>query len=276
MRIDELIGSKEFIWTLEVIPPEKGDFSGEFEEISKISLFVDAVNITDMPGANLKMSSWGMGIFVHNQGVLPIVQYTCRDRNSLALKGDMFALEGLGIENVLVLGGDPPQKDSSVKAVYEMDTVSFIKWISDNTSLCVGAAVNPGADDLAIELKKIEAKVRAGARFFQTQAVYEPDKFCEFMEKVRDFGVPIICGVIPLRSRKMAEFMNKNIPGIFVPQDLIRRIDEAEDKVECGVEIAVDIILQVKDVCSGIHLMPIKGLNVAYKIYERLRELGVR
>ncbi len=273
MRIDELARDK-FLITVELNPPACSRVDSLLADFRKVKDLVDAVNITDMPGANLKMSSWGAGLWVMREGGNPIVQYTCRDRNRLALKGDVLALESFGIDNLLVLGGDPPRigDHPEAKVVYDFDTVGFMRWISENTSICVGGAVNPGAEDFSVEREKVKAKIDAGARFFQTQAVYDKEAFFSFMDRVQELrSVPVIVGIIPLRSEKMALFMNENIPGIKVPDEIISRISSAEDKVKCGIEIALEIINQIKGYCDGIHIMPIRSVDTAVALIERLK-----
>ncbi len=273
--IDELVGKKGFVVTVEVNPPSNADIEEFKEEVSVVKEYVDAVNVTDMPGANLRMSPWSAGLWAVRWGVNPIVQYTCRDRNALALKGDIYGIESLGVRNILVLGGDPAHigDHPNAKVVYDFDPVSFIDWVSNHTSLCVGAAMNPGSRDWKLEMQKSLAKVKSGARFFQTQAVYEPDKFREFVSLLRkDISVPIIAGIIPLRSEKMAKFMNENIPGIDVPDSLIERISDARDKIACGLDISWEIIEQIKEVCQGIHIMPIRSVKTILPLLKRLRE----
>lgn len=274
--IAELSKERPFLVTVEINPPASSDVAGFLEEVKSVADRADAVNITDMPGANLKMSPWGAGLWALRSGANPIVQYTCRDRNRLALKGDAYALESFGVRNVLVLGGDPPNigNEPSAKAVYDMDTVSFIGWISENTSLCVGAAVNPGAEDLEVEKQKCLAKASAGARFFQTQAVYTKEVFLRFLDKVGDLGVPILVGIIPLRSEKMARFMNANIPGIEVPEWMIEeigRLNSPEDKIKYGIDQALRLIEDLRPYCAGVHLMPIKGVRLVLPILETLK-----
>ena len=274
MKISDIARQKDFLITLEINPVKGSSAEELIKEFSLVKGKVDAVNITDMPGANLKMSPWAAGLLALKSGLIPIVQYTCRDRNELAIKGDVYGLESFGVENMLILGGDPPQMGDhpGASAVFDMDTVSFIRWISGNTNICVGAAANPGADNLEVEYSKMEAKISAGARFFQTQAVYDVDRFAEFMEKASAFGVPIIAGIIPLRSENMARFMNENIPGINVPEELIERITKADDRIKCGQQIALEIIDAIRPLCNGVHIMPIKSIEIALPIIEQIRK----
>ncbi len=272
MKIFDLARQKDFLITLEINPVRGVEIEQMTREFSLVKGKVDAVNITDMPGANLKMSPWAAGLWALRCGVNPIVQYTCRDRNELAIKGDVYGLASFGIENMLILGGDPAHigDHPGATAVFDMDTVSLIRWISENTEICVGAAANPGADDMDVEFAKMKAKADAGARFFQTQAVYEPDRFERFAERAKDLGLPILAGIIPLRSERMALYMNEHIPGIYVPEEMIQRIASAEDKIACGQEIAFEIIKAIKPLCDGIHLMPIRQIETALPIIDRV------
>ncbi len=274
MKISDLSRQKDFLITIEINPVSGMDIEEMVREFSLVKDKVDAVNITDMPGANLKMSPWAAGLWALRYGVNPIVQYTCRDRNELAIKGDIYGLASFGIENMLILGGDPTHigDHPGASAVFDMDTVSLIRWIAENTSICTGAAANPGADDMDVEFAKMEAKAKAGARFFQTQAVYDIDRFERFIERTKRLGLPILAGIIPLRSERMAVYMNENIPGIYVPEGMIERISSAKDKIACGQKMALEIIEAIRPLCDGIHLMPIRHIETALPIIDRVLE----
>jgi 5,10-methylenetetrahydrofolate reductase len=182
----------------------------------------------------------------------------------------------LGIENVLAITGDLPVLGDhpQAKPVYDLDSVQLlwaIKRLNEGYDMAgnelkgkpnffPGAVVNPGANTqaaLELQLIKMEKKIEAGAKFFQTQAIYEPDVFAKFMKRAEGFGVPILAGIIPLKSAGMARFMNKNVAGVFVPEGLIEKMAAAEDKTRMGIEIAADIIKQLKDMCQGVHVMAI-------------------
>jgi len=201
---------------------------------------------------------------------------TCRDRNRLALQSDLLSASILGIKNVLALTGDLPSLGDHPQAfpVYDLDSVQLLWAISrlnegydmvgnelqGKTDFFAGAVVNPGADteaSLELQLIKMEKKIDAGAKFFQTQAVYDVDSFAKFMKKVEGFKVPILVGIIPLKSVGMARFMNRNVAGVFVPEELIKKMADAEDKTQTGMQIASDLIKDLKGICQGVHIMAI-------------------
>ena len=210
------------------------------------------------------------------RGLEPVFQMTCRDRNRLALQSDLLSAYVLGIENVLAITGDLPSLGDHPQAmlVYDLDSVQLL-WVIGRLNegydmagnelqgkphFFPGAVVNPGADTEAsfeLQLIKMEQKINAGARFFQTQAVYDIDSFAKFMKRVEGFQVPVLAGVIPLKSVGMARFMNKNVAGVFVPEELIKKMSEAEDKAQTGIQIAADLIKGLKTVCQGVHIMAI-------------------
>ncbi|HEX9976234.1 MAG TPA: methylenetetrahydrofolate reductase, partial [Dehalococcoidales bacterium] len=180
--------------------------------------------------------------------------------------------------NVLSITGDLPSLGDHPQAmsVYDLDSVQLLSVISrlnegfdmvgnelkGKTKFFAGAVVNPGANTEAsfeLQLFKMEKKIKAGAKFFQTQAVYEPDKFATFMKRVKGFGVPVLAGVIPLKSVGMARFMNKNVAGVFVPEETIQKMVAAKDKTQTGLDIAAGLIKDLKDICQGVHIMAIGG-----------------
>ncbi len=201
---------------------------------------------------------------------------TCRDRNRLALQSDLLSAYVLGVENVLSITGDLPSLGDhpQARSVYDLDSVQLL-WVigklndgydmvgnelKGKPDFFPGAVVNPGADAGAafeLQLIKMEKKIAAGARFFQTQAVYDVNSFAKFMKRVEGFGVPVLAGVIPLKSVGMARFMNKNVAGVFVPDELINKLAEAEDKVKTGIEIAANLIKELKGISQGVHIMAI-------------------
>jgi methylenetetrahydrofolate reductase (NADPH) len=210
------------------------------------------------------------------RGLDPVFQMTCRDRNRLALQSDLLSAYVLGVENVLAITGDLPSLGDhpQAKPVYDLDSVQLLWVISKlnegydmvenelkgKPDFFPGAVVNPGADTGAafeLQLIKMEKKIAAGARFFQTQAVYDINSFAKFMKRVEGFKVPVLAGVIPLKSVGMARFMNKNVAGVFVPDELINKLAEAEDKVKTGIEIAANLIKELKGISQGVHIMAI-------------------
>ena len=201
---------------------------------------------------------------------------TCRDRNRIALAIRSTERSRLGIQNVMSLTGDLPSSGDhpAGKPVYDLDSVPLLtvmKMLNEGkdmmgnelkgkTDFFVGAVVNPGADTEAayeIQIIKMEKKIAAGAKFFQTQAIYDPKSFDKFMKRVEQYKVPILAGVIPLKSAGMAKFMNKSVAGINVPQSMIDRISKAEDKTKTGIEMCGELIKDLKGMCQGVHIMAI-------------------
>ena len=266
----------EFVITAEV-GPLKGTDITEIEEVAELLQGkVDAANVTDQQSSVMRLGSLAVCHLLKDKGLDAVLQMTCRDRNRLALQSDLLSAHVLGIENVLALTGDLPAlgDQPQAKPVYDLDSVQLL-WVikrlnegydmvgnelQGKTSFFAGAVVTPEADTEAkreLQLIKMEKKIATGARFFQTQAVYDVDRFAKFMRSVEKFNVPILAGVIPLKSAGMARFMNKNVAGVFVPEELIDKMAKAEDRTAVGIEIAANLIKELKDICQGVHIMAI-------------------
>jgi 5,10-methylenetetrahydrofolate reductase len=234
--------------------------------------------VTDNTAAVVRAGSLPVCRLLYELGHDPVMQLTCRDRNRIAMQSDLMGAHMLGIRNILCLTGDYPtvgdHKDA--KPVYDLDSVQVMGLVQGlntgrdyagnkldgSTDFTIGAAVTPEADMVGPVLAKFEVKVKAGAQFFQTQAVYDPERFAAFMKAVRPFKVKVLAGILLLRNAKMAEFMNANIPGMSVPQAMIDELRAAGDKSEeVGVEIAVRSIKAVRPHCDGVHIMAIKGTH---------------
>ena len=266
----------KFAITAEV-GPLKGTDVDEIEEVAELLRGrVDAANVTDQQSSVMRLGSLATCHLLKERGLEPVFQMTCRDRNRLALQSDLLSAHVLGVENVLALTGDLPALGDhpQAKPVYDLDSVQLL-WtigrlnegcdivgneLQGKTNFFPGAVVTPAADTeakLELQLAKMEKKIAVGARFFQTQAVYDVDEFAKFMKRVEGFDVPVLAGVIPLKSVGMARFMNKNVSGVFVPDEFIDRMSKAEDKAATGMDIAANLIKDLKDVCQGVHLMAI-------------------
>ena len=276
MSLQPLFEAGKFVITTEVGPPKGTDIT-ELEEAAEVLRGkVDAANVTDQQSSVMRLGSLPVCHMLKDKGLDPVFQITCRDRNRLALQSDLLSAHVLGVENVLSITGDLPSLGDhpQAKPVYDLDSVQLLEVIGKlnqgydmagnelkgKTYLFPGAVVNPGANtEAALELQiiKMEKKIKAGARFFQTQAIYEPDSFAKFMKRVAGFGVPVLAGIIPLKSAGMARFMNRNVAGVFVPDRLIERMDDAEDRVKTGIEIAANLIKQLQPLCQGVHIMAI-------------------
>jgi methylenetetrahydrofolate reductase (NADPH) len=276
MSLQPLFEAGKFIITTEVGPPKGTDIT-ELEEAAELLRGrVDAANVTDQQSSVMRLGSLPVCHMLKDKGLDPVFQITCRDRNRLALQSDLLNAWVLGVENVLSITGDLPALGDhpQAKPVYDLDSVQLLEVIGKlngghdmngnelkgKPNLFPGAVVNPGANtEAALELQiiKMEKKIKAGARFFQTQAIYDPELFARFMKRVEGFRVPVLAGIIPLKSVGMARFMNKNVAGVFVPDGLIERMGAAEDKVQTGIAIAAELIKELKDMCQGVHIMAI-------------------
>jgi len=276
MSLQPLFEAGKFVITTEVGPLKGTDTTEIIELAELLPGKVDAANVTDQQSSVMRLGSLATCHILKERGLEVVFQMTCRDRNRIALQSDLLSAWVLGIENVLALTGDLPALGDHphAKPVYDLDSVQLLYTIQKlnegfdlsgnelkgKPDLFAGAVVNPGADtEAAMELQliKMENKIAAGAKFFQTQAVFEPDSFAKFMKRAEQFKVPILAGVIPLKSAGMARFMNKNVSGVFVPDQFIDKMVAAEDKVKTGLEIAAELMKELKDMCQGIHIMAI-------------------
>jgi 5,10-methylenetetrahydrofolate reductase len=276
MSLRQLLEAGKFVVTAE-IGPLKGTDTTEIEEVATLLKGrVNATNVTDQQSSVMRLGSLATCHLLKERGLEPILQMTCRDRNRLALQSDLLSAWVLGIENVLSITGDLPSLGDHPQAmpVYDLDSVQLL-WVikrlnegydivgnelKGKPNFFPGAVVTPTADTeakLELQLIKMEKKIEAGARFFQTQAIYDTDVFAKFMKRVEGFKVPVLAGIIPLKSAGMAKFMNKNVAGVFVPDALITKMTKAEDKARTGIEIVAGIIKELKNICQGVHIMAI-------------------
>jgi 5,10-methylenetetrahydrofolate reductase len=276
-KFKEALESGKFVVTSEVAPP-KGTNLEKFEHhIELLKDMVDAMNVTDHQSSVMRYPSLGGCLNVIEGGGEVILQMTCRDRNRLALQADLLFASSVGIQNLLCLTGDSiilgDHKDA--KSVFDLDSSQLLQTVrilekgkdlggnelDGGVSFCAGAIVTPEADPLEPQLIKFEKKIEAGAEFIQTQAVYDLDRFKEFMDYARQFKVKILAGIILLTSAPMARFMNKNIAGVFVPQDLIDEMASAPkgQAITKGIEIAGRMIKRIHEeqICDGVHIMAI-------------------
>ena len=272
-RFSQLLDSDEFIVTVELNPPKGTDLTRLFEKAEMLRGTVDVFNVTDSASSLMAMSALAAARLLADRGIETIWQISGRDRNRIALQSDLLGAYALGIENVLCMSGDPPSAGDhpEAKAVFDLEAISLLRAVAalqsgtdlagnplrGAPSFCSGAVVNPGAPDLDRELRRMEQKVRAGARFFQTQAVYDPAVFERFMDEARPFNVPILAGFIVLKSGDMARHLNANLPGLEVPQGIIDELDRAESPPQKSVEIAGRVIAETGSMCRGVHIMAI-------------------
>jgi 5,10-methylenetetrahydrofolate reductase len=269
-RFEAKLGSKRFLVTMEVNPPKGTDLSEILKGVAGVRPLVDAINVTDGSGAIMRACSLAVAKAVLDAGVDPILQMTCRDRNRLALQADLLGASILGIRNVLLLTGDDPKAGDhpDAKPVFDVNSATLMqvakgltqgkdmagKDLTGAPRLCIGAAADPGAKDLDVEMQKFQAKIDGGAQFFQTQAVFDVESLKRFMARAKPFGKPVLAGILLVKSAKMARYMNEHVWGIHVPEPIIARFEQAADKrAEC-VAVTSELIRSVRDVAGGIHL----------------------
>jgi len=273
----EVLNSGKFVITSEVGPPKGTNLEETLHHIDLLKDKVDALNITDNQSSVMRYPSLAGCILVKERGGEPILQMTCRDRNRMALEADLLFAYSRGIRNVLCLTGDsiPVGDHKEAKAVFDLDSVQLLSTVRIMESgkdlggnelngvieFCAGAIVTPEAHPIEPQLRKFKKKVLAGAEYFQTQAVYDMDNLKKFMEYARQFNVKVMAGIVLLVSARMAKYMNENVPGIFVPQELIDEMASAEKgkAVQKGIEIAGRMVKTIKDesICDGAHIMAI-------------------
>jgi len=289
MNFREKLKSKKFIITSEIGPPKGIDTEKYLLNADAIKGKVDAVNVTDLQSSIMRLGSLTFSHLLVKRGIEPIFQMTCRDRNRLALQSDLLSAYVLGIRNILMLTGDHPSLGDhpQAKGVYDLDSVSLIKAakcleggedlagkkLKGAPHFCLGAAVNPGAEPLEPEIIKMKKKIEAGAEFFQTQAIFDIELFRNFMEQVRGFNVPIIAGIVVLKTARTARFMNSRVPGVFVPDHIIDEMEQAKDKNQKSIEIAARFIEEIKTFASGVHIMTIGMHEKEPLLLEKIRSL---
>jgi len=275
-KLKQALKAGEYVVTSEIGPPKGVNVEKYIEEAEPLKERVTAFNVTDLQSAVMRFGSLATCRLLIERGMEPVLQMTCRDRNRLALQSDLLSAYGLGIRNVLCITGDHQKLGDhpQAKGVFDLDSVQLLAAakklqegkdlagndLEGNPEFFLGAVVTPEAEPLEMQLIKMKKKIEAGAEFFQTQAVYDTDKFKEFARRVSDLNVPILAGLVILKSVGMARFMNANVAGVNVPEELIEELKKDKDKTksgQTGIEIAARTIKEIKDYCQGVHLMPL-------------------
>ena len=275
MRITELFDRDEFVISAEISPPKGYHLDHLLSTADEYLQDVSAINVTDCQSSIMRMGSLATCKALQNRGFTPIFQLTCRDRNRIALQSDILSAAYFGIDNLLLLTGDHTRMGDTpqAKPVFDLDSVSLLYAVSqlekgfdlagneltgEKPKFAKGAVVSPCSDSIDAQLMKMELKIEAGAEFFQTQAVFEPEKFVRFMEEAKQFHVPVMLGVIIPKSAGMARFLNNNIAGINVPPEMIAELAADKEKTKAGitgVEIVARIIKECRRYCQGVHIM---------------------
>jgi methylenetetrahydrofolate reductase (NADPH) len=293
-KLEKILKAGHFAFTGECGPPKGANVEHLKEKISHLKGMVDAVNITDNQTAVVRMSSWAASIILLQEGIEPNFQMVCRDRNRLAIQSDILGVYALGVRNMLCISGDHQSfgNHPEAKGVFDLDSmqlIALVKKMRDEGKfingedidvpprLFIGAACNPFADPFEFRVHRLAMKIDAGADFIQTQCIYNMDRFREFMKMAVDMGLHekcyILAGITPMKTVGMAQYLAKSVPGMDVPESLIKRLKGAEKgKVaEEGIKFALEQIEEFKEMegVAGVHLMAIEWEHRVPEIAER-------
>ena len=287
LSIPEIVERRGFVLTVEMNAPKGADTESVLSAAEEIAPHADAINVTDGPSAVMRMGSLALCHLLRDRGIEPVLQITCRDRNRIALQAELLAACALGINNVLCLTGDHVAMGDhpEAKACFDLDSVSLLETLGKLNAgsdlrgnpllaparLCPGAAVNPNASPVEPQLLKMRRKLQAGARFIQTQAVFDSSRLEPFVRLSREAKVPLIMGVLLLTSRSGVRFVNEHVSGLRVSEELGAELDRAADPAEAGVQVAARLLREARSMCSGVHLM-----NAGPTMVKRvIREAGL-
>ncbi|NLN98364.1 MAG: 5,10-methylenetetrahydrofolate reductase [Eubacteriaceae bacterium] len=285
-KLQQSLEAGKFTITSEMAPPKGTDFSHILSIAEDIKDRVVAANVTDFQSAAVKASSLSMCIELERIGLESVLQMTGRDRNRIAIQGELLSAAHFGVKNLLALTGDHPVvgDNPQAKPVFEFDSVSILQAavilnggkdlagnpLEGTPNFFLGASVTPVFDPIEVQIMKMRSKIAAGAKFFQTQGVYDVETMRELKKQTEGMDCYILAGIIPLKSPGMARYMNNNVPGIRVPEEAIERLSKAENKEEEGIRISGEYIAQLKDegLCDGVHIMAIGAEENVPKILD--------
>ena len=292
-RMERVLRSGRFAVTAELNPPDSADPQAVYDRALVLSTVCDAINATDASGAHVHMSSVAVCALLTRAGYEPVMQVSCRDRNRIAIQGDLLGASALGVRNVLCLTGDGVQvgDQPGAKPVFDLDSISLLhtarilrdrgeflsgRKLESPPKLFLGAAANPFVPPFDFRPFRLAKKVEAGADFIQTQYCFDLTRLETFMAAARDLGLPervfILIGVGPLRSAKAAEFLRSRIPGVVIPDEVIRRLRgvPADKQKEEGRSICIEMIQQVREIpgVSGVHVMAYRQEELVAEIIE--------
>ena len=272
-RLKEALINKKFVITAEIFPPKGIKIEKFLDKGKLLKKYVDAVNLTDNQRAVMRISSLATSKLILDLGIDAVYQLTCRDRNRIALQSDLLGAYSLGVRNVLALSGDFPTNGDhpEAKPVYDLDTVQLIetiktlnegydlsgKKLNGATDFFIGAVCNPVHENMDLQYMMIHKKIKAGAMFFQTQAIYDAKLFEDFIKTINNKNIKFLAGILPLKSAKMARFLNKKVPGIIVPDNIINIMENSNDPLKTGEDIASKLIKDLRSFANGVHIMAI-------------------
>ena len=284
MSLREALQTGRYAVTSEVGPPKGTDVAEMLRSAELLRGRVDAINVTDNQAAVMRLSTIAACIHLKQAGFEPVLQVTGRDRNRLALQSDLLGAASFGIETVLALTGDHVVVGDhrEARAVFDLESVQILGAITalngghdmagnelhGTPEFFAGAVVTPGSVPLKPQLLKFEKKIAAGAQYFQTQAVYDVEAFAGFMDHAHALGAKVLAGIVVLRSAGMARFMNKNIPGITVPDRIIAELERSDDPQQTGIDIAASFIDDSRSMCEGVHIMAVGAEHLVPRILD--------
>jgi 5,10-methylenetetrahydrofolate reductase len=294
-RLERVLRRGEFAVTAELNPPDSADPEDVYDRVAPFEGWVDAVNAVDASGANCHMSSVGICALLTRMGYAPVLQVACRDRNRIAIQGDVLGAAAMGVANVLCLTGDGVQVGDQPGAmpVFDLDSISLLETVrtmrdeghflsgrklTSPPHVFLGAAENPFAPPYEFRPLRLAKKLEAGAQFVQTQYCFDVPLFAEFMRRVRDLGLDrrcfILAGVGPLASARAARWIRANVPGIHIPDEIIARLEGAENQKREGKRICIEIMQQCREIAgvSGVHVMAYRQEEL---VSEIVHESGV-
>ena len=289
MTLTEALNQKKFIITCELAPPKGTDVSNLSKMAGLLKNLVDAVNLTDGQGGNMRMCPLAAAHFLLEEGVDVIWQLTCRDRNRIALQADCLGASVIGIKNVLPMRGDDPKSGDhpDAKAVFDLETTELIKVLKKlndgfdmsgnelkgKTNFLIGCTAHPNAPDLVKQKELIKERFGLGAGFVQTQICYDTEQIKKFVDSLGEFAKKTIVGITPLKSLKMANFMNEKVFGVTVPEKIMKRIENSKDQRQEGLIISQEIVSELKSTgVGGIHVMAVGQENELPEIIPFLTE----
>lgn len=298
-RLERILRAGAFAVTAEIAPPDSADPEEVYERAALFDGVVDAINATDGSGANCHMSSVSMCSLLTRRGYAMVMQVSARDRNRIAIQGDVLGASAMGVSNILCLTGDSVVVGDhpEAKPVFDLDSISMLNMLrgmrdkgeflsgrklTSPPRIFLGAAANPFGPPLDYRPLRLAKKVAAGAQFVQTQYCFDIEVFKNYMRAVCDMGLHekafIMAGVGPLASAKSAEWIRANVPGVHIPDNIIRRLNGAENQKEEGVSLCVDMIRELKEIegVSGVHIMAYKQESRVAEIVERSDALSGR
>jgi methylenetetrahydrofolate reductase (NADPH) len=284
MTLREKLQIAKFTITVELDPPKSSEASKTINEARRLLGNVDAINIADSPMANMRMSPIALSHIIQAEvGVETIFHLTCRDRNLIGLQSELLGAAALGVTNILTLTGDAPERGDHPLAtgVFETDSTGLIALaqnlnngfdstkhpLNSPTNFFIGSAVNPDADNQELELKKLTAKIAAGAKFVQTQPIYDLAIAERFMKNISHLPIYVLMGILPLKSYKMAQYLHEKVPGINIPQAILEEMKQGGKAA--GITIARRLIKELKQTAHGIHIMPLNDIDTVLALTKK-------